>query len=110
MALHHSDVDGVPRRHRRAVLRDLTGPQDVRFLDSKNIVNDVQHNLEGWSDGFPFADCRVPMQDLLQHLRVSNQSLSGRDEAFQQNLRLTLMRMWRADEVHRDIGIDEDQA
>jgi len=110
MALHHGDVDGVARRHQRAVLCDLTGPQDVRLLDSKNIVNDVQNYLEGWPDGLPFADCRVPMQDLLQHFRVSDQPLSRRDKALQQNLSLTLMRMWSADEVHRDIGIDEDQA
>jgi hypothetical protein len=110
MALHHGDVDGAARRHQRAVLGDLTGPQDVRFLDSKNIVNDVQNYPEGWPDGLSFADCRVPMQDLPQHFRVRDQSPSGRDKAFQQNLSLTLMRMWRANEVHRDIRIDEDQA
>ena len=80
------------------------------FSIPKNLVNDVQTNLEGWSDGFPFVDCRVPMQDLLQHFRVGDQSLPRRDKAFQQNLRLRLVRMRRADEVHRDIGIDEDQA
>jgi len=110
MTLHHRDMDGVARRHQRAVLCDLTGPQDVRFLDSKNLVNDVQNYLEGWGDGFSFADRRVPMQDLLQHFRISDQSLSRRDKAFQQDLRLSFVRMWRADEVHRNVGIDEGQA
>jgi hypothetical protein len=62
MALHHGDVDGIAHRHQRAVLHDLTGPRNVRFLDSRNIVNDVPNRLESWPDGFPF--CRLPCTDV----------------------------------------------
>ena len=110
MSLHHGDVDGIARRHQRAVLRDFTSPKDVRFLDAEHIVDHVQDHLECRPYGFPASDCRIPMKDFLQNFRIGNQALSGGYQAFQNHLRLGLVRMRRSDEIHRNVGIDKDQA
>jgi len=110
MTFHHGDVKGAAGWKQRAALRDLAGPQNVRLLDSENLVNDVQDHLERRSDSFSLVDGRVATQNLLQDFRVGNQALPRGDQAFQQDLRFRLVQMGRADQLHRDVGIDEDQA
>jgi hypothetical protein len=48
------------------------------------------------------------MEDLLQDLGVGDETLSIGHRTFNQPLGVNLARMWRAHEVHRDVGIDED--
>ena len=44
MTLNDDYVDGVARRKQCVVLCDLAGPQNVGFLDSENVVNDLQNH------------------------------------------------------------------
>jgi hypothetical protein len=48
------------------------------------------------------------MQDFLQYLSIAGQTLPNRYETFQNQLRVCLVRMGRACQVHRNIGIDKD--
>jgi hypothetical protein len=52
---------------------------------------------------------RVPMKDFLQHLGAGDEALGGCNQAFQNNLRLHLMRMRGSNQVHRNVGIDKYQ-
>lgn len=56
MAFHDGDVDGIPRRQRRGSLDYLTGPKDVHFVDSKNLIDNVENQLERRTDRIALLD------------------------------------------------------
>jgi hypothetical protein len=49
------------------------------------------------------------MEDFLKHFGVSNQPFPGGDQTFQYDLSLGFVRMDCANQIHRNVGIDEDQ-
>ena len=51
----------------------------------------------------------ITMENLLQNFCIGNQTLTRRDQALEDHLRFGLVRMGRPYQVHRNIGIDEDQ-
>ena len=97
MALHNRDVHGVAGRQQRTILGDLSGTQNLRLLDGDHFVDDVQHHLEGWSDGFALFNSRLSMENLLQHFGVSNETLPRRNQALQNHLCLSFVRVRRSD-------------
>jgi len=110
MPLHHRDVHAVASGQQSPILNNLPGPQNIILLYREDIIHNVQKQLECRPNGFPLAYGGIPMQDLLKHFGVGYETLSRRDQAFQEKLRFGLVRVRRTDEVHRDIGIDKDQA
>jgi len=54
-------------------------------------------------DGIAAVDGDIPVQDLLQDLGIRNQALSVADKIFEQSLRVGLVRVRRADQIHWDI-------
>ncbi len=91
LAFHDCNVHGVARGQQRPVLGDLPGTQNVRFLDAKYFIDDVQRDLERWPNGFTFFDGRVPMENLLQHFRIGDQALPSCDQALEDDLRVGLV-------------------
>ena len=109
VVLHDRNVRGVPGRQERTILGDLPRTQDYGFLNGNHLVDDVQGNVERRSDGFAPVNSRVTVENLLQYLSISDETLPRSDQALQDNLGLCLVRMCGSDQVHRDVGIDEDQ-
>lgn len=109
MPFHDGYMHTIPGRQGCPVLHDLPSPQNVRFLDGENVIRDGQYQLERWSDCVSFVYCDIPVNDFLKHLSIRNEPASGRDESLQQQLSLSLARVRRADEVHRNVGVDKDQ-
>lgn len=110
MAFHNSDVHAITGGQQSPILNNLPSPQDVCFLDREDIIHNLQQDLKRGINRVSFAYGSIPMHDLLKHFGVGHEALSRRDQALQEHLRLTLVRVRRADEVHRDIGIHKDQA
>ncbi len=110
MSLHNGDMHAVARRQQSVALHDLSGAKDIRLLDRKNVVHDIQDELEGRPDRFSSVDRSVPMDNLLQHFCVNHKTLSRCNQALQEKLRLGLVRVRRTNQVHRNVGVDKDQA
>ena len=110
MPLHHGDMQAVTRRQQGGVPDDLAGAKHVRLLDRKNIVHPILYDLERRPGRLAFIDRGIPVDNLLKYLGVGHKPLSSRDRALQQKLGFTLVRVRRADEVHRYVGVDKDQA
>jgi len=110
MTLHNGDMHAVARRQQSAALHDLAGAKDIGLLDGKNVIHNIQYELEGRPDRFSFLDRGVPMNNLQQHLGVGYKPLSRCDQALQEELRLGLVRVRRTNQVHRNVGVDKDQA
>ena len=61
-------------------------------------------------DGIAAVDRHVPMQNFLEHFRVRHQSLAIGDGVLEDSLGIDFPSVRAADEVHRDVRIDEDHA
>jgi len=107
--LHDRNVNSVARRHRHRILDYLRRAQDVGFLDGDHFVDHFQRHLKRWPDGFALINRRITVENLLQDFSVSDETLPRRNEALQDNLYFGLVGMRGADQVHRNIGIYEDQ-
>jgi len=97
VALHDSNMEGVAGRHQRAILGDLPGTQNLRLPDGDHFVDDIQRNLQGWSDRFSFFNSRITMENLLQHFSVGNETLPRCNQALQDDLCIGLVWVRRSD-------------
>lgn len=109
VAFHDCNVHGIAGRQQRTVLSDFPGTKDIGSFDGKHFIDNVQRDLERWSNGVPPVNSRITMENLLQDFRVSDQPLPRRNQALQQQLRLCFVWMGGSYQVHRDVGVDEDQ-
>jgi hypothetical protein len=103
-------MDRIARRESGWPQVERARAQSVALGDRKDLVHDAEQSIEGGLDGIAALDRNLTMQDLLQHLGVGNQPLSGRDGALERAPGVELMRMRCADQVHRDIRVDEDHS
>ena len=79
-------------------------------VDGQDAVDHAEQQVECGLDGLAAPDGRVAVADLLEHFGVGQQHLSRRDGAFEQALRIQLVRVGGADEVHRDVGVEQDHS
>ena len=96
-----ADNLGVVARRRRA-------RSHVRPLDRIHDVDDGQECIERGVDVLGTPNGRVPMQDLLEDLGIGAERFAGGDGVFECPTSGLLVRMGRPDQVHRDVGVDED--
>lgn len=109
MVFHHRDVHAVASREQSGILSNLRGTKHISPLDREHLVNNVQQRLKCRPDGLPPIDGCVAVQHLLQDFRVGYKSLPAGNQSSEDELRLTLVRVWGPDKVHRDVRVDEDQ-
>lgn len=110
VVLHRCHVYRVSRGELGPTEEDRLRPLDGLKINGKNLIDKAEQRIEGRLDGVAAADGHVAMQDLLEHLGVGNQALPFGDGPLEQTLRIRLMRVRRPDEVHGEVGIDEDQS
>ena len=109
MSLHDRNVDGIPCGHMRTSKEDFPGPVRILRLDCEDLVDDTLERLEGRLDGVLPADGGISVQDFLENLCVCDQTAPIGDRLFQQSFRIDFVLMLTADQIHRDVRVDEDQ-
>jgi len=106
VAFHNSNVERVPSGQGSEVLHDPSGAQNIDFLDSEYLVDNLQHQLEGdWNCISP-ANGSVPMEDFLQDPGIRRQAFSCSDRLLNKNLRFRLSLMWSTHQIHGDVRVD----
>lgn len=108
MSFHDCEVKRVARGQPTASQDDRFRPVDSTGVDGKHFVDDSQQRVEGGLDRIAPIDGDVAVKDLLQHLGVGHESCPLGDVSLEQPLRVSLVRMRSSDEVHRNVGVDED--
>ena len=94
---------------RRWPRQDDFRPFSVCERDREDLFDRTQDRVEGGLDGIPAIEGDIPVEDFLENLGISDQSLAGAEGRFQQLTRPCLVRMGGTDQVHRNIRVDEDQ-
>jgi hypothetical protein len=79
-------------------------------FDRVDDVDEVLQGIERAIDVVETPDRLVAMQDLLQDLGIGTQRLIRRDGLLQEPPSALFVGMRTADEVHRDVRVDQDHS
>jgi hypothetical protein len=108
---HNGYVEHVARRiSRDGAKQNVFGVHDVGLGNRKDLVDDAQQGFECRLDRVPAVDRDVSMHDLLKDFRIRDQAVAGCDVAFEHPLRIDLMWVRGADQVHRYVRVDQNHA
>jgi hypothetical protein len=108
MPFHDRQVKRIPSRQAQAPQHDALCPFEIGQLNREDLVGDSEDGIEGGLDRVAPADGDVPMEDLLKHFRIRDEPLRPGKTPFQHLLGILFVRVWRPDQVHRDVRIEED--
>src|SRR6266481_1528262 len=109
MLLHDRQVHSITCRHLPVPHRNLFRALGCGPVDGQHLVGDAKQSVKCRLDRIAPVYRHVAVQDLLQDLGICNQPLAVTNKALQQSLGIGLVRMGRANEVHRDIRVDQNQ-
>lgn len=87
---------------------NLLRPLHRGSIHGQDVVNAIQQSVERWLDVLTTVNREVAMQDFLQYLCVCDESLPLTHELFDSALRVNLKRTRRPDQIHRDIGVNQN--
>ena len=107
VALHDRHVEGVARGE-RARPNQRRGPSDVLEFDGEDLVDQGEERRRARLDRIRTPDRDVPMEDFLEHLGVGDEALASFDGPLRDRAGAPLQVLVRADELHRDVDVDED--
>jgi len=109
MLLHDRQVQGITRGNLPVSHDNLFRALGSGPVNGQHFVSNTKQCIECGLDGIAAIYGHIPVQDLLQDLGIGNEALPVTDQVFEQTLRVGLVRMRCADEVHGDIRVDQNQ-
>jgi len=101
-------MHGVAGRESPVTKDDPLGTLENCVVDGQYLIDDTKQRIKCWLNGVAAVEGNVAMQDFLEYLGIGDQALALAEQFFHPALRVDLMRMRPAYEVHRNIGIDQD--
>ena len=101
-------MNGVTRRESSFAKYKVSSAFGVRKLNRIHFVDKTNQGRERRLDRVAAIDCDVPVKDFLEHFRIGDQRSSFCDESFEEPACVILVRVRRADQIHRDVRIDKD--
>src|SRR6267143_45959 len=108
MVFHDGQMHSITRRHFLMPHDNFLCALGCGQINGQHLVGNTEQGVERRLDGVPTIDSDVAVQYLLQDLGIRNQALSIANQLFEQSLRVGLVRMRRANEIHRNVRIDQN--
>jgi len=108
MTFHNGQMDGIPGGELSVTEHRPLGALDDGAIYWKNVIHKTQQRVEGGLDRLPATDCHVAVQNFLKCFCVCDQPLAVAEQARHALLGVGLMRVGRADQVHGDVGVNQD--
>src|SRR5206468_9088737 len=87
---------------------EVAGAFNVRALDGVNSFDDRQQYFKCGSNVLAPINGGIPVKDLLKNLRVRDQRSFFGHKSFEKPAGIGFMRMRSADQIHRNVRVDED--
>jgi len=109
MLLHDRQMHRIPRRYLPVAHHNLFSAFRRAPVNSQYLIGNAQQSVERRLDGIPPIYGDITMQNFLQDFGVGNQALPVANQIFEQPLRVGLVRMRRTNEIHGNIGVDQNQ-
>ena len=108
MLPHDREVDGIPSGQIGVADDDLAGRGHGLESDRQYLVYHLEYQVEAGLYRVAAADGDKTVENLLQHLGVSDQSAALGDRSFKESTGVHFVRVLGAHEVHGDVGVDQD--
>jgi len=108
MFFHDGQVDRIACGDAGMPQDDLFGSLSGGAVDSKHFIGNSKQSVKRRLYRFASIDGHVSMHDFLKHLSVCHQALALADGLLKKPSRVGLVGMGRANQIHWDIGVDED--
>lgn len=108
MLFHDRQMHSVTRRHLSMAHENLLCALYYSQINGQHLVGNPEQSVERRLDGVPTIDSDVAVQYLLQDLGISNQALPIANQLFEQSLRVGLVRMRCANQIHWNVRIDQN--
>ena len=108
MVTHHGHVQGVASRKVTMRAEQVLRPLHVHVLDGQHLIDDRAQRIECRLDRVAAANRSVTVEDFLEDLRVGYEPLPLDSETFEQPDGIHLEWVIGADEILRNVGIDQD--
>jgi hypothetical protein len=74
-------------------------------VHTQHLIDDLKEGIKSGLDCVATINRHITMQDLLQHSCIGHQSLSVGNKPFEQPLRISLVRVRRANQIYRDVRV-----
>lgn len=103
MLLHGGEMDGIARRKSFLPQDNLLGTLGSRPGDFQHLIDNSKKCIESWLDGVTAVDSNIPMQYLLEDLRVGDEALTVAEQPLKQSLCVSFVRVRRAHQIHGNV-------
>jgi len=110
VALHDGEVYGVPSGEVEGTEDNLPGALHVGRSDGEHFIDNAEQRIERRLNPVAPLNGDISMEDLLQDFRVGYETPSVEHTALEELLRVRFVNVRSTHEIHRDVGIDEDQS
>lgn len=106
--LHYREVNGIAWRQAPVAQDNLFRTFGGRYVNRQNLIHYAQKRIERRLNCIPAIHGCITMEYLLQHLGIGKQSFPFGKALFDKPPAIGFVRMGRPDQVHRDVGVDEN--
>ena len=108
MIFHYSKVDSIARGQPRVPQHNIFGALDRNPIHGQDLIDHAKQGIECRLNGIEPVNRNVAVQDFLQDFRIRYEPLALADQFFKQSLRVSLVKMWSAYQIHGDIRVDQN--
>lgn len=108
MVLHDSHMDGIASGDLRCGPNESTCALHIEALYRQDFIDNREDRCECRVDGFSTPDGCIAVKDLLKHFSARHKASIGHDGVSEQASRGEFVGVFRTDQIHRDVRIDED--
>ena len=108
MVLHHGEVNCITRGQPRVPQYNFFSTLHRNPVNGQYLIDDAQQSIERTLDSVAPLNRDVAVQDLLQDLCIRDKTLLLAYEFFEQSLRVCLVSMRSAHQVHGYIRVDQN--
>lgn len=108
MLLHNGQVQSVPRGQAGMAHDNFFCPFRRGLINGKHLICNTEQGIERRLDRISAVNRHIAMQDFLKNLGVCHKTLPFTGQLLKQSPRVCLMRVRRANEVHRNIRIHKN--
>ncbi len=108
MPFHNGEMHGIACGEMPTSENNFFRTLNMCALYSQHLIRQSQQGVECGLNRVAAIDGSIAMENFLQHFGVSNQALALAHQFFEPSLCVASMGVRGTDEIHRNVGIDED--
>ena len=108
MLLHNGEMYRIARGEIPVSENNFFRTLNMGALHGQNLIRQSQQGVESWLNRVAAADGHIAVENFLEYFGVSHQTLALAYEFFEPTLCIAPMRVRSTDEIHRNVGIDEN--